>query len=32
LQSLTKLTDLFLSENPIDPKTCRLKPESRCNW
>ena len=32
LASLTKLTDLYLSGNPIAPKTCPLKPESICNW
>jgi len=29
---LTKLTGLYLSGNPIAPKTCPLKPESICNW
>jgi hypothetical protein len=29
---LTKLTDLYLSGNPIAPKTCPLKPESICKW
>jgi Leucine-rich repeat (LRR) protein len=32
LQSLTKLTQLYLSGNPIAPKTCPLKPESICKW
>ena len=32
LASLTKLTRLYLSGNPIAPKTCPLKPESICNW
>ncbi|MEK0195219.1 leucine-rich repeat domain-containing protein [Microcoleus anatoxicus] len=32
LQSLTNLTKLQLSGNPIAPKTCPLKPESICNW
>ena len=32
LQSLTKLTELYLNGNPIAPKTCPLKPESICKW
>ena len=32
LESLTKLTDLYLSGNPIALKTCPLKPESICKW
>ena len=32
LASLTKLTRLYLSRNPIAPKTCPLKPESICKW
>ena len=32
LESLTNLTSLYLSGNPISPKTCPLKPESFCNW
>ncbi|MBW3587305.1 MAG: leucine-rich repeat domain-containing protein [Cyanobacteria bacterium 0813] len=32
LESLTKLTELVLSGNPIAPKTCPLKPESICQW
>jgi len=29
---LTNLTDLYLSGNPIAPKTCPLSPESICKW
>jgi len=29
---LTNLTLLTLSENPIAPKTCPLKPEYICEW
>jgi len=29
---LSKLTKLYLSGNPIAPKTCPLKPESICKW
>jgi len=29
---LTKLTNIFLGDNPIAPKTCPVKPESICNW
>jgi len=29
---LTKLTRLYLSGNPIAPKTCPLRPEFICNW
>jgi len=32
LQSLTNLTKLGLSGNPIAPKNCPVKPESICNW
>jgi internalin A len=32
LASLTNLTELYLSGNPIAPKTCPLKPESICKW
>ena len=32
LESLTKLTKIRLSGNPIAPKTCPLKPESICKW
>ena len=32
LASLTNLTLLHLSGNPIAPKTCPLKPESICGW
>jgi len=32
LQSLTKLNKLNLSENPIAPETCPLKPEYICEW
>ena len=32
LESLTKLTQLYLNGNPIAPKTCPLKPDSICNW
>ena len=32
LESLTKLTEIYLNGNPIAPKTCPLKPESICMW
>ncbi|MEP6517201.1 leucine-rich repeat domain-containing protein [Microcoleus vaginatus] len=32
LESLTNLTEIMLSGNPIPPKTCPLKPESICQW
>jgi internalin A len=32
LASLTKLKYLYLSGNPIAPKTCPLSPESICKW
>ena len=32
LESLTKLSELYLNGNPIAPKTCPLKPESICKW
>jgi internalin A len=32
LESLTKLTEIRLSGNPIAPKTCPLKPASICKW
>ena len=32
LESLTALTEIMLSGNPIAPKTCPLKPESICKW
>jgi internalin A len=32
LQSLTNLSFVLLSGNPIEPKTCPLKPESICKW
>ena len=32
LESLTNLTVVVLSGNPIAPKTCPLKPESICKW
>ena len=32
LASLTNLKELYLSRDPIAPKTCPLKPESICSW
>jgi internalin A len=32
LESLSNLSILFVSGNPIAPKTCPLKPESSCKW
>jgi hypothetical protein len=29
---LTKLTEISLSGNPIEPNTCPVSPESICKW
>jgi internalin A len=29
---LTNLSELYLSGNPITPKTCPFKQESICHW